>query len=323
MSLTRQVKHELARLKDTFACCNSWELKALLVKNGYYMIRQNKHNLVVVVDANAVARRVFNLFRYAGINEPYIVRQQENRLRKSRFLVQVSGQEQIDSLLVYLGFKEAGNYLSLPRKHMAVPKRNCCRKALLRGIFLAGGSVSATQQSGYHLEINCGSIEDAFVYKEILQDFNLKPFIRERSEDAFIYFKSAEAIADYLRIIGAGSTLLELESNRVVKSMRNQVNRVVNCETANLEKIVSSAQAQLALIDRIDRCIGLNNLSPSLREAARLRRSYPEASLQELGKKLDPPVSKSGISHRFRQMEKLANKPGISKNKQRTCQSED
>jgi len=323
LALSRQVKQELARLDDTLSCCNSWELKALLVKNGYYMISQNNHHLSIVVDDSAVARRVFNLLKQTGVEEPYIVRQQEKRLHKNRFLVQLSGLKQIDHLLVYLDFKEAGNFLSLPRKHMVVPRRNCCRKALLRGIFLAGGSVSISQHSGYHLEIDCGSVEDAFVCKEILEEFKLKPYLRERKDRAYIYFKSAESIADYLRIIGAGGTLLELESKRVVKSMRNQVNRVVNCETANLEKIVSSAQAQLELIDEVDRRVGLNNISPSLREAAYLRKTYPEASMKELGKKLDPPVSKSGISHRFRQMEKLLKKRGYPGSKQRTCQLED
>ena len=323
MSLTRQVKQELARLGDNLPCCSSWELKALLVKNGYYTIRQNTHSLAVMVDDNAVARRVFNLLREAGVSAPYIIRQQEKRLSKNRFLVLVSGRQEIDSLLVYLDFKEAGGYLFLPGRHMTVPRRSCCRKALSRGIFLAGGSVSISGKSGYHLEINCGSLEDALVYKEILEGFELAPFLRERKETAFLYFKSAEAVGDYLRIIGAGHTLLELESSRVVKSMRNQVNRVVNCETANLEKVVASAQGQLDLIEHLDRRIGLHNLPPSLREAAFLRRAHPEASLKELGKMLEPPVSKSGINHRFRQMEKLINKRGKPASKQRSCQYKD
>jgi len=305
LSLTRQVKHELARLEEPLACCGSWELKALLLRNGYYAIRHNTHALIISIDDSAVARRLFNLLRQAGVETPTIMKEQEKRLDKSRFLVQVSGKEQIDALLVYLDIKEAGRHLSLPRLNTVIPKRVCCRRAFLRGVFLAGGSISITRRSGYHLEINCGGLEDARIYLKVLQQFNLGALLRKREGYAYLYFKSAEAIADFLRIIGAGGTLLELESMRVVRSMRNQVNRVVNCETANLEKVVASSQQQLDLIDRADKAVGLDNLPQSLRDAALARRRYPDASLKELGKMLDPPVSKSGMNHRFRQLSKM------------------
>lgn len=309
MSLTRQVKQELARLEEPLACCGSWELKALLLRNGYYTIRQNTHALVISVDNSSTARRLFNLLRQAGVELPSIVREHEKRLDKTRFMVRVTGREQIDALLVYLDLKEAGRHLSLPRRHTVIPKRNCCRRAFLRGAFLAGGSISISRRSGYHLEINCGGTEDARAYRKVLGFFNLDAPIRLREGTAFLYFKSAEAIADFLRIIGAGGTLLELESMRVVRSMRNQVNRAVNCETANLEKVIASAQQQLDLIDRAEKTVGLDNLPPSLRQAALIRRQYPDASLKELGALLDPPVGKSGMNHRFRQLGKMFDPP--------------
>lgn len=308
MSLTRQVKQELARSEETLACCSSWELKALLLRHGYYTIRQKTHILSIATDEFAVARRLFKLLRRAGVATPAIARHQEKRLQKSRFLVQVYGRDQVDALLVYLDLKEAGRHLSFFRKFTAVPRRNCCRKAFLRGAFMAGGSISISRHSGYHLEINCGSLEDAEIYEDILGHFDLAPLTRRRKGNVFFYFKNAEAVADFLRIIGAGSTLLELESMRVVKSMRNQVNRLVNFETANLEKVVASAQHQLETIGQVDRLIGLANISSALREAALIRRSYPEASLKELGELLTPPVSKSGMNHRFRQLDQLLNK---------------
>lgn len=308
MSLTRQVKQELTRPGQTLNCCSSWELKAILLKSGYYTIRQSTHILSIAVDDIAVARRLFNLLRQAGIPSPLIVRQQEKRLQKNRFLVQVSGREQVDALLVYLDLKEAGTFFSLPGRHTVLPRRSCCRRSFLRGVFLAGGSISISRRSGYHLELSCGSPEDAQFCAKILELFNLKALIRHRKGNAFLYFKDAEAVADFLRIIGAGNALLELESMRVVKSMRNQVNRLVNCETANLEKTIASAQLQLQVIDRLSSLVGLENLSPALREAARLRRSYPESSLKELGEMLDPPVSKSSMNHRFRQLEKILQK---------------
>ncbi len=319
MSLTRQVKQELARSEEQLACCSSWELKALLLKNGYYSIGNKNQMLTISVDDYAVARRLFSLIRLAGLPSPSIVRQQEKKLKKDQFLVRVYGSEQVDALLVYLDLKEAGQQLSFPRLSTAVPRRNCCKRSFLRGAFMAGGSISISRRSGYHLEINCNSPEDALVYQKTLHSFNLEPLLRKRNGNVFIYFKNAEAMADYLRIIGAGNTLLQLESMRVVKSMRNQVNRLVNCETANLEKVVASAQQQLDVIDQVDSLIGIGNLSPALREAAQFRRLYPEASLKELGELIEPPVSKSGMNHRFKQLEKILAKTGNAQHKQKSC----
>lgn len=318
MFLTRQIKQELTASSEAAACCKSWELKALLVRHGYFTIRNNVHVLSIVVDSSALARHLFNLLRAAGVALLEVIRQQGKRLQKNQFLVQISGCEQVDALLIYLDFKEAGKELSLPRLFSSAPGRQCCGRAFLRGAFLAGGSISVSRRSDYHLEINCGSPEDAQAYQRTLASFNLVPFLRRRNGSTFLYFKNAETIADYLRIIGAGSALLHLESMRVVKSMRNQVNRLVNCDTANLEKVVVSAQQQLRLIDQVERCIGLNKIPPSLREAALIRRCYPEASLKELGELLDRPISKSGMNHRFRHMERLVNEKGETK-KRRFC----
>jgi cell division protein WhiA len=312
LSLTRQVKEELTRQEDGPECCSSWELKAILLKNGYYTFRQKEYSLSAMVDHISVARRLFNLLRKAGVETPLIYKRQEVRLRRSHFVVQVYGSEQVDALLTYLDLKEVGHFLTLSRRHAAIPKRSCCRKAFLKGAFLAGGSISVSRRSGYHLEINCGSPEDTEVYQQLLHSYHLVPLLRIRNDSAYLYFKNAESVADFLRIIGAGSTLLQLESQRVVKSMRNRVNRLVNCETANLSKVVASAQHQLDLIDELDRTIGLNNLSSSLRDIALLRRKYPEASFTELGELLKPPVTKSGVSHRFRQLEKIIRKAGPS-----------
>ncbi|MFO8191806.1 MAG: DNA-binding protein WhiA [Bacillota bacterium] len=312
MSLTTQIKHELVRQKNTLLCCSSWELKALLLRRGYYTIGSGTHILSIAVEDNAVARRLFNLLREAGVEAPLIIRQQERRLGLIRFLVQVLGKEQIDALLIYLDLKEAGRQIGFYRRKTALPRRFCCQKAFLRGLFLAGGSVSVSKRSGYHLELNCGSSEDAEIYCRALKSFNLSPLSRKRKNDSFIYFKNAEAVADFLRIIEAGGTLLQLESMRVVKSMRNRVNRLVNCETANLEKVVASAQHQLEIIEQIDHLIGLKNIPLPLQEAAMARKSHPEASLKELGELCDPPISKSAVNHRYRRLEKIAEKTAAS-----------
>jgi DNA-binding protein WhiA len=306
LSFTRQVKQELVRQRPKPLCCGAWELIAFLQLRGYLTIGQGRQILSIRAEDTALARYLFSLLKTAGIAAPAVLKQQQHSLGRKIYLVQVDGEESIEALLVYLGMKEAGRMLQLDRPSpLSIPRR-CCRRAYARGAFLAGGSLSIAGSSGYHLEINCSYQEDAACLRDGLSQFSLRPFLRRHNGCYSLYLKNAEAIADFLRVIGANSSLLELESARVVKSMRNQVNRLVNCDTANLEKIVSSAQQQLRAIELIERRVGLSNLPSSLREAARLRRRYPEASLKELGEKMEPPLGKSGMNHRFRQLGHLA-----------------
>ena len=306
MSFTRQVKQELARHDENRDCCSSWELTAFLLLRGFLSLREGMQFLTVQADYNSVARHLFSLLKRAGTHAPLVLRQEEQRLGKNRYLVQVAGAEQVEALLVYLRLKESGQANHLSREPRLTPPNRCCRRAFIRGAFMAAGSISVSGRSGYHLETSCSYPEDADAIQQCLNNFAIKSFLRRHRGSYSVYLKDAEAIADFLRIIDATSALLQLENIRVVKSMRNQVNRLVNCDTANLQKIVDSAQQQLQHIDTIDHFMGLDSLSPSLRQAARLRRRFPEASLKELGERLTPPVGKSGMNHRFRQLEKIA-----------------
>jgi cell division protein WhiA len=306
VSFSRQVKQELSRRDDKHDCCGAWELTAFLLLRGYLSIREGTQTLIIQVDYNSIARHLFSLLKAAGIESPVVIRQQEQRLGKNSYLVQVTGTEQIEALLIYLRLKESGQANHLSRDSHFAPHKRCCRRAFIRGAFMAAGSISVSGRSGYHMEINCSYQEDAAALQKYLDSFSIKSFLRRHRDSYSVYLKDAEAIADFLRIIDASSAVLYLENIRVVKSMRNQVNRLVNCDTANLQKTVNSAQQQLKQIERIETCIGLDNLPPSLSQAARLRRRHPEASLKELGMLLSPPVGKSGMNHRFRQLERIA-----------------
>ncbi len=302
MLFTRQVKLELVRHEQRASCCNHAELTALLLLCGFLTIRGSDYILSIEVEHIALARHLFSLLKAAGAGSAAVLKKQERRLKKKCYLVQVSGKDRIESLL-----RERGpingpvpdHPIRAPRR---IPPLRCCRRAFLRGAFLAGGSLSAPAGSGYHLEISCGSREAALILRSCLETFNIRSSVRRRRSCYCLYQKSSEAIADFLRVIGADSALLQLESARVIRSMRNQVNRLVNCETANLDKVVASAQLQLAVIDRVEQHTGLQNLPPSLRLAAEMRRRNPEASLRELGRMFEPPLSKSAVNHRFRQL---------------------
>lgn len=305
MSFTRQVKMELVHHDQRAPCCSRAELAAMLLLRGYLTIRAREHILSLELEHMALARHLYSLFKETGAGSAAVLRKQERRLGKKCYLLQLAGRERIASLLQELdlnGGPEPNYLLRVPPK---VPAQRCCRRAFLRGAFLAGGSISASAGAGYHLEINCGSRETALALRACLAAFDVPASLRRRGESYFLYQKNSEAIADFLRIIEAGAALLALESARVIRSMRSQVNRLVNCETANLDKIVATAQQQLALIDQVERHIGLENLSPALREAALMRRRYPEASLRELGRMFDPPLSKSAVNYRFRQLSLL------------------
>jgi len=181
--------------------------------------------------------------------------------------------------------------------------KTCCKKAFLRGIFLAFGMMMDPEKV-YQLEINCSSKELSDYVIKLMSSFSINGKMIERRGRFVVYLKDGDEISSFLAVISADVSLLNLENVRVVKDVRNTVNRQVNCETANLQKSVSAGISQIEEIQWIDAHIGIDELPESLREIARVRLSHPEASLQELGTYLNPPVGKSGVNHRLRKLKK-------------------
>jgi hypothetical protein len=186
-------------------------------------------------------------------------------------------------------------------------QNTCCKKAFLRGAFLASGSISDPAKS-YHFEIVCSRMEQAVQLQKILMDFEADAKIVERKGHYVVYLKEGSQIVDILGSMEAFVSLMNLENVRILKEMRNSVNRKVNCETANISKTVSAAVKQVEDIERIRDTIGFDALPVSLREIARVRLEYPEAPLKELGTYLDPPVGKSGVNHRLRRLSEIADR---------------
>ncbi len=184
-------------------------------------------------------------------------------------------------------------------------KKRCCKRAYIRGAFLGGGSVSDPEKI-YHLEIVTHSDSYANSLCSLINEFGLNAKTIERKNNYVVYLKEGEHIVNLLNIIGAHSALLDLENIRIYKDMRNNINRIVNCETANLSKTINAAVRQIENIRYIEDSYGLSNLSPSLREVAELRLNNPDASLRELGEMLNPPIGKSGVNHRLRKLDKIA-----------------
>ena len=184
-------------------------------------------------------------------------------------------------------------------------QQSCCKRAYIRGAFLAGGSISDPNKS-YHFEIVCRSIPQAEQLRDVINSFDMDAKIVARKKYQVVYLKEGSQIVDILNIMEAHVALMNLDNVRILKEMRNSVNRKVNCETANISKTVNAAVKQLADIEYIRETAGLSYLPENLKEMALLRLEYPDAPLAELGTYLNPPVGKSGVNHRLRRISEMA-----------------
>ncbi|MCR5702026.1 MAG: DNA-binding protein WhiA [Lachnospiraceae bacterium] len=183
--------------------------------------------------------------------------------------------------------------------------KDCCKKAFLRGLFLNNGSVNDPNKA-YHFEIVLRNKDMAGVVKEIITGFSLEAKIVKRKKYYVVYLKEGSMIVDMLNIMEAYVSLMDMENIRILKDMRNNINRQVNCETANIKKTVGAARRQIEDIQYIEKTKGLKYLNDSLREIAELRLEQPDADLALLGTMLEPPISKSGVNHRLRKIGKIA-----------------
>lgn len=181
----------------------------------------------------------------------------------------------------------------------------CCKRAFIRGAFMASGSMSDPNKA-YHFEIVCRTPEQAARLQELMREFETEPKIVARKNHYVVYLKDGSQIVDMLNVMEAYVSLMNLENVRILKEMRNSVNRKVNCETANIGKTVTAAVKQITDIELIRDTNGLDSLPIPLREMAMVRLEHPEAPLKDLGQYMDPPVGKSGINHRLRKLAVIA-----------------
>ena len=194
-------------------------------------------------------------------------------------------------------------------------QQGCCKRAYIRGAFLAAGSISDPEKS-YHFEIVCRTMEQAKQLQDVINSFDMDAKIVERKKHFVVYLKEGSQIVDILNVMEAHIALMNLENVRILKEMRNSVNRKVNCETANISKTVNAAVKQLEDIVYVRDTIGFETLPDGLREIAELRLEYPEAPLKELGTYLNPPVGKSGVNHRLRKISTIAETERARMNKE-------
>ncbi|MFA6807864.1 MAG: DNA-binding protein WhiA [Eubacteriales bacterium] len=304
MSFSTVTKEELARVEENRKSCRLSELAALIRMDGMLQISANqKYSLNVTTENASVARRIYGLAKTLLELPSGIVVRRKLRLKKNNsYLVKIypKGMEDLQELGL---LNDEGEIIAGITKKLI--KKKCNQKAYLRGAFLAGGSIS-NPEGNYHLEIITNNIILAQDLSNLINVFNLNAKISTRKKIHVVYIKESEHIFEFLALIGAHQAVFKFENIRILKGMRNQVNRIVNCETANLTKTVDAAVRQVENIKLIEKTIGVNALSDNLREIAFLRMEYPDSSLKELGEILTPKVGKSGVNHRLRKIEEIA-----------------
>ncbi|MGI6492343.1 MAG: DNA-binding protein WhiA [Pelotomaculum sp.] len=306
MSFSAVAKDELARVAGQHSCCSMAELAALVKMDGSIQISGARQlSLNIVTENIAVARKIFSLVRKLfGLYTEVRVRR-NNRLRNNNvYIVHLPPQPGMNGVLRRLGLMDSAGRLQRKVSERLV-HRDCCRRAYLRGVFLGGGSVN-NPEGNYHLEIITGQESFAKFVARLMARYGLSPKISRRKNSFLLYLKEGEQIAAFLNVIGAHAALLDFENTRIYKDMRNQVNRLVNCETANLNKTVNASLRQLENIELIKATLGLDKLPKALRDTALLRIKYPDASLKELGSMMQPQLGKSGVNHRLRKLEEIA-----------------
>ena len=207
--------------------------------------------------------------------------------------------------------EEARKYFTLTEKPYkitgSVLDKRCCRKTFLRRAFLQSGTIADPEKT-YHLEISCPNLEKAVFLQSLIGTFDMDARIAYRKNGFGVYLKDSDAIVDILGVMGASKAFMDIENVRIIKEMRNGVNRRVNCETANINKTVAASVKQIENIKFIADTVGFEKLPASLVEMAEIRLAYPDATLQELTEYFDPPITKSGVNHRLRKLMEYADK---------------
>ncbi|WKF85753.1 DNA-binding protein WhiA [Lacticaseibacillus pantheris] len=306
-SFASTVKKELTQLEVHPEHAKA-ELSALIRMNGTLTIIRHQLGLDVVTENPAIARRIYSLIKQVYQQEATLSVRRKMKLKKNNQYV-VRLVQGVQPMLQDMDILDATGLTintAVSPKITSEPQR---MRSYLRGAFLAGGSVNNPETSSYHLEIYSLYEDHNDDILAMMNHFDLNARAVQRRSGYIAYLKEAEKIADFLNVVGATNAMLKFEDVRIIRDMRNSVNRLVNSETANLNKTIDAAQRQIENIHFLEERVGLDNLPPRLRETATLRLAHPDVSLQELGEMAPGGViSKSGINHRLRKLNEMADR---------------
>lgn len=307
-----ETKGELARIVPNTECCTIAELSGIARSSGRLETRSSSGDAGTVFEIStesaAFARKIMAFVRSVFQLKPKVrFTRRRGRLSRNQYTVELPCNTCTLDVLQDIGVVSQREGRAAVRS--GVPwqllTKQCCLRAYLRGVFLARGYVQ-NPEKGYHMEFMTDSIVHARGLVRLAECFDVVPKIVRRKKGHMVYVKGGDDVCQLLRVMGANSAVLAMESVRVIRGVRGDVNRVVNFETANLTKAVDAGVAQVKAIKAIDEIIGIRSLSPGLQEIARLRLTNPEVTLKELGQMVSPSISKSAVNHRMRRLMDLA-----------------
>ena len=305
MSFTAEVKEELSRVVTPRSCCPRAELSALMrVEGTIHLAGGERFRLEMATETAPVARKAIKLMHgLYGLKTELTVRRSVLH-KTNNYLITVPSQPALPAALTDLGIlDEVGGFTyGVPPR---LVRKDCCAISYLRGAFLGGGFV-ADPHGDFHFELTAETEQHARDLVGLMSRFGIEARVTRRRGLFAVYLKGAEPIVTFLALVGAHRALLRTEDVRIIKSMRNDVNRLVNAETANLQKSADAALAQVEDIRYLADLHGLAWLPPALQELAQLRLDHPDVSIRELGEYAQPPLSKSAVYHRIRRIESLA-----------------
>ena len=293
MSYAQDAKDELAGRVSKARHCRIAELAGMFAFGGSLLGTEDDRIVIFHSENEGVRNKYFTLLKKT-------INIHECDMEERVGMVGLRGQTAAEFLMV-TKYEESPDHVISRR----ILQEMCCRRAYLRAAFTMAGSITDPKK-GYHFEITCRTMSQAEQILSNMESFGLTPKIVERAGHPVVYLKESDEIADMLNVMEAPVTLLDFENVRVEKEMNNQVNRKVNCETANIGKMVEAAVREIRDIELIEKTRGLKSLPAKLEETARLRLEHPEMPLRELGELMDPPVGKSGVNHRLRRISAIA-----------------
>lgn len=306
MSFASETKKELTQIEANDQCLKA-ELSAIIRMNGTLSFSNKQLSLDVQTENAAIARRIYTMLKKLYPYNVELLVRKKMRLKKNNVYIcriREGAREILEDLDILQGDFQLNHSIS-----SSLLKTNMQKRAYLRGAFLAGGSVNNPETSSYHLEIHSMYKEHSEALANLMNEFQLNAKTIDRKKGYITYLKEAEKISEFLGLAGAFQAMLKFEDVRILRDMRNSVNRIVNCETANLNKTIGAALRQVENIKFIDETIGIDQLPEKLREVARLRIEHQDVTLKELGEMISTgTVSKSGVNHRLRKIDEIAEK---------------
>jgi len=298
MSLSDDLRDELAQIAPARRCCRHAELSALFHASGAWHLRGGTVGVHLDLAGSAAARRAFALLRDLGVRSEIRTYVRRSFDRATRYQLHVDVDDRALAVLREAGvLSSSGAPLEHPPKR--VVGRSCCRGAYLRGAILGAGSLSGPRDP--HLELRAAGVEGARFIADVAAREDVTLHVAERRAHAVAYAKGHETIADVLALAGAGDTALRLEEHAVLAALRADANRLANADEANLVRSARAAHEQLEAINTV----GLDALPGHLVEIAELRLRHPSASLRELAAKARPPITKATAQRRLREITRL------------------